>query len=165
MNEKEVIISQYLASLEMLKQAVEHCPEDFWLDENLENPIWQTVFHVLFFTHLYLQSTREDFVPWEKHEEAFVGLGESEEEAQREPYSQAEMLEYLSFCQEEVKKRTVGLDLEAESGFHWLPFNKLELQFYNIRHIQHHTGEVYRAVQVNTGEDVLKWVGMIKPEN
>jgi len=27
------------------------------------------------------------------------------------------------------------------SGFDWLPFDKLELQFYNIRHIMQHTGE------------------------
>jgi hypothetical protein len=32
--------------------------------------------------------------------------------------------------------------LEAPSGFPFLPFNKLELQFYNIRHTQHHTGQL-----------------------
>ena len=33
------------------------------------------------------------------------------------------------------------LNLEAASGFDWLPFSELELQFYTIRHIQQHTGE------------------------
>ncbi len=32
--------------------------------------------------------------------------------------------------------------LDADSGFYWLPFNKFELQLYNIRHIQHHTGQL-----------------------
>ncbi len=54
--------------------------------------------------------------------------------------------------------RTAALDTAApESGFFWLPFGKLELQFYNIRHLQHHTGELFErlgAVGVT-----LDWVG------
>jgi hypothetical protein len=38
--------------------------------------------------------------------------------------------------QKQVVDRVPDTALEAESGFHWLPFDKLELQVYNIRHIQ-----------------------------
>jgi hypothetical protein len=52
-----------------------------------------------------------------------------------------------------------ALDLEGASGFYWLPFDKLELQFYNIRHVQHHTGELYE--RLGATEDVeLDWVGI-----
>jgi hypothetical protein len=54
------------------------------------------------------------------------------------------------------------LDLEAESGFNWLPFDKLELQIYNIRHIQQHTGELYERLGTS-GSIELSWVGM-KPD-
>ena len=44
-------------------------------------------------------------------------------------------------------------------GFYWLPFNKLELQFYNIRHIQQHTGELYE--RLGTRENIeLDWVSI-----
>jgi hypothetical protein len=35
-----------------------------------------------------------------------------------------------------------GMDLEAVSGFAWLPFARLELQLYAIRHVQQHVGEL-----------------------
>jgi len=50
------------------------------------------------------------------------------------------------------------MDLEAESGFHWLPFDKLELQFYNIRHVQQHTGELSERLGAK-GEIEVRWVG------
>lgn len=52
-----------------------------------------------------------------------------------------------------------GNSLHAESGFYWLPFDKLELQFYNIRHIQQHTGEHCERLGAY-GEIEVGWVGM-----
>jgi hypothetical protein len=52
-----------------------------------------------------------------------------------------------------------SLDLKAESGFYWLPFDKLELQFYNIRHVQQHTGELCERLGAR-GDLQVDWVGM-----
>ena len=49
---------------------------------------------------------------------------------------------YYQLCRKEVDAMVDSLDLEAESGFYWLPMDKLELQFYNIRHLQMHVGEL-----------------------
>jgi hypothetical protein len=73
------------------------------------------------------------------------------------PYTRAEVLEYHQLCRAEVEARVPALDLEAPSGFHWLPFNKLELQFYNIRHIQHHTGPLADRLRTVTNVG-LAWV-------
>jgi hypothetical protein len=51
------------------------------------------------------------------------------------------------------------LNLEAASGFDWLPFGKLELQFYTIRHIQQHTGELMERLGSRAGVEV-NWVGV-----
>ena len=73
------------------------------------------------------------------------------------PFTKEEVLEYLSFVEKQVADHVAITNLEAESGFHWLPFNKLELQFYNIRHIQQHTGELYE--RLGTHENIeLDWV-------
>lgn len=154
---QDTIVSQYLAALDMLKQAVAKCPPDLW-EAPAKNRFWHTAYHVLFYTHLYLQTREEDFVPWDKHNPAVTSLEPEDDLDAITPYTQEEVLEYLDFCQQQVKDLVPNLDFKAESGFHWLPFNKLELQFYNIRHIQQHTGELYQQLleeSINVG-----WVGM-----
>ena len=69
-----------------------------------------------------------------------------------------EVLKYEAFCRKAVAEAVPALDLDAaESGFSWLPFGKLALQFYNIRHLQHHTGQL--AERLRTREDIgITWV-------
>lgn len=70
------------------------------------------------------------------------------------------MLEYLDICKHEVMERVPRLDLESESGFYWLNFNKLELQIYSIRHVQQHAGELME--RLGAGADIeINWVGMV----
>lgn len=164
MTTKKVIRSQYLAALEMLDQAIRHCPQDLWVNTEYQNQFWQVAYHVLFYTHLYLQPSEEDFVPWPEHKEnyhSFEALAsESPDRGEVVAYTEREVLEYLDFCRQEVKRQVDAINLEAESGFYWLPFNKLELQFYNIRHLQHHTGELCERLGTTADIDV-KWVGMM----
>jgi hypothetical protein len=138
MREKEIVKSQYRASLAMLRAAIERCPDSLWEDPEYSNPFWHVAYHVIFYTHFYLHPTEEDFIPWEKHRDEIVSLGDSAEG--ETPYSKEDLLEYLDFCLEQMEQQVDALDLEAESGFYWLSFDKLELQFYNIRHVQQHTG-------------------------
>lgn len=146
----QVITSQYLASLEMLKQAIVKCPEMLWDEPDEPRKFWHIAHHALFYAHLYLQPTEKDFRPWAK------GLPEGE------PYDRETVLEYLAFVQAQVMECVPRLDPEAASGFFWLPFGKLELQFYNIRHIQQHTGELMERLGSRAGVE-LNWVSM-KPQ-
>jgi hypothetical protein len=68
----------------------------------------------------------------------------------------AATVEWLA-CRAEAEARVPTLDLAAPSGFHWLPFNKMELQFYNIRHRQHHTGQLADRLRTKTNVG-LAWV-------
>jgi len=147
---KDIIKSQYLASLEMLRQAIQKCPDPLWADPEYKNQSWHIAYHALFYTHLYLHPTEDDFTPMEMHRENYRSL---------DPYTKGEILGFLQYCTEQVGEMVEALDLEAESGFYWLPFSKLELQFYNIRHIMEHTGELGERIGAK-GELELKWVGM-----
>jgi hypothetical protein len=143
----KTICSQYLAALAMLKQVIVSCPEALWDAPGKQDKFWRKSYHVLFYTHLYLQNAEKDFVPWEKHRDPDGEV----------PFAKMEVLEYLSFVEKQVADHVPATNLEAESGFHWLPFDKLELQFYNIRHIQQHTGELYE--RLGTHETIeLGWV-------
>jgi hypothetical protein len=148
MDTNKIIQSQYFAALEMLKQVIVKCPAAMWNAPGDKDKFWNKAYHVLFYAHLYLQETEQHFKPWKKHHDPETG----------EPFTQAEVLEYLAFVQKQVAAQLQTLNLEAESGFHWLPFNKLELQFYNLRHIQQHAGELYE--RLGTRENIeLDWVG------
>jgi hypothetical protein len=148
MNIHQTIQSQYLAALEMLKQVIVKCPAAQWNAPGDKDKFWNKAYHTLFYVHLYLQETEAHFRPWEKHHDPDTG----------EPFTHDEVLEYLVFVQGQVREQVPALNLEAESGFDWLPFNKLELQLYNIRHIQQHTGELYE--RLGTRENIeLDWVG------
>ena len=160
---KEIIKSQYRASLEMLGEAISKCTDALWDDPGHKNRFWHIAYHTLFHAHLYLQDCEKEFVPWSKHRDEYQFLGPLPWPPHTEPnigkpYTKEDILEYLGVCQNEVEERVSSMDLEAGSGFHWLPFGKLELQFYNIRHIQHHAGQLIDRLR--TIEAIgIRWVG------
>jgi hypothetical protein len=52
-----------------------------------------------------------------------------------------------------------ALDLQSqESGFRWYKVSKLEHQFINIRHIQHHAGQLADRLRLSDGI-AIRWVG------
>ena len=148
MDTKQVIQSQYLAALGMLKQVIVRCPEALWYAPGNQDRFWRKSYHALFYAHLYLQIAEKDFLPWEKHHNPNGTL----------PFTKPEVLAYLSLVEHEVFECVPAMNLEAESGFYWYPVNKLEMQFINIRHIQQHAGELYE--RLGTHENIeLDWVG------
>jgi len=149
----DVINSQFHAALDMLEQTIQGCPDAVWYDTARKNRTWHIAYHALFYTHLYLQPTQDDFVPWAKHRDEVNRMPTS-----GDPYSKDELLEYLALCRAEVDRCTAILDLDAASGFEWLPFGKLELQFYSLRHLMMHLGEVADRLGAQ-GIDV-EWRGM-----
>ncbi len=155
MDYQYIICSQYLASLEMLKQTIEQCPDALWDDANDKNKFWHVAYHALFYTHLYLQPTEQDFKPWAKQRKAH------DLSLPADPYSKEEVLEYLAFCQQQVIDLVPQLDFDAESGFDWLHMNKAELQIYTIRHLQQHVGELMERLGSRAGIDV-DWVGRMQ---
>ena len=160
----KIIISQYLAALEMLKQTVTKCPESIWNSPDDQTKFWHIAYHALFYTHLYLQDSEQTFRPWSKHREDYQYIGQLPNPPHippeiGKPYDKDSVLEYLDFCRNQVVERVPQLNLEAGSGFDWLPFSKLELQFYTIRHIQQHTGELME--RLGSRADVkIDWVGI-----
>ena len=158
-----VVISQYNAALAMLEEAVVKCPDELWAADDDVNLFYQIAYHALFYTHLYVQPTQADFTPWEKHSDYHHGFGQpsypggpTPEPAS--PYTRDDLLAYLELCRNEIAAVVPTLDFDGESGFHWLPFGKLELQFYSIRHIMLHVGELAERLSAANGIEI-GWVG------
>ena len=166
MNVAEIVVAQYDAALDMLRQTIAKCPDSVWFAAPDKNPYWRVAYHALFYAHLYAQPTVQDFTPWAKHRAEYANLKLATRPSHNpptvdEPYTQTDMLEYLDLCRQEVRRCMIGSDWEGASGFDWLPFSKLELQFYSIRHIQQHVGELSGALMAATGIEV-NWVGTMR---
>ena len=151
----KILISQYRAALEMLKQTIVQCPESIWNAANDKNKFWQVAFHALYFTHEYLAESYETFTPWIKHRDGYEDFPAPQG---GEPYDKESILAYLAFCQQEVAERVPRLKLEEPDGHGDRSLNTLELQIYSIRHLMQHTGELMERVGSRTGAEI-DWVG------
>ncbi len=145
--------SQYQAGLDMLAAAVRACPDDAWDSAAHVNRFWHIAYHALFYVHLYLFQSLSERSPWSGHREGAQNLGQ-----EVEPYSRDSILEYLAFCRDHARSRIAKLDLTAEPGFPWLTFGPVERLAYNLRHLQHHTGQLSDRIRQDTGNGV-RWVG------
>jgi hypothetical protein len=161
-----VLKSQYHASLAMLREAVERCPDDVWSSADHRNAFWQVAYHTVYFTHLYLQPNEAAFRPWAghqtevQHEDGLAGNPDPESALPLIPrmYTQAQVLEYLTMCDQMVDSAVDAIDLESpESGFWWYSVSKLEHQLINLRHVQHHAAQL--ADRLRVSNDIgIKWV-------
>ncbi len=150
------ILSQYRASLAMLRQAIDLCPDHLWHDARYRNRYWHIAYHTLFYAPLYVSASLAEFTPWAQHREECRMLGGPIEGI--EPYSKWELLEYHSICLEQIEDWVPRVVLDGPSGFEWLPFSRLEAHIYNIGHIHQHTGQLGERLRVVC--DVgIKWVG------
>jgi hypothetical protein len=136
MNIKPILQSQYLASLDMLKQAIVQCPPEAWDDGREKDRFWFVAYHALKFTHKYLKANDQGYPRWEQRPHSNPG----------KPLTKEEILEKLAQVENDVVEQIALMDLEEKTGATGALANKFELQIYNIRHIQHHAGELYQRL-------------------
>ncbi len=160
--------SQFHAALAMLRDAVERCPDALWDDPRFRNRTWQIAYHALFFARYYGggDETFDDF--WEGHRRETQnpdGIGGEPRPGSPLPflperYTQAEVLAACDHCIAGIDAAVDALDLPAaQCGFPWYPMGKLEHQMVNLRHVQHHVGQLSERLrqEVDLG---VRWVGM-----
>ena len=148
MDTKQILQSQYLASLAMLKQAVIKCPPEAWDNPQDKDKFWFVAYHTLRYAHLYLKAQKKGYPRWESRQHSKPGA----------PFSKEEILERLTKVERDVGEQIPIMDLDGASGYNWIPTNKLELQLDNIRHIQQHTGELYERLSAHKVK--LPWVSL-----
>jgi hypothetical protein len=132
---KPIIQSQYLASLAMLKHAIVKCPPKAWNNPHDKNRFWFLAYHALYYAHRYLKAQEEGYPRWEQRRYSQPGV----------PFSKEEILERCALVEQDVIGQIGIMNLDQTSGSLGLS-NKLELQLYNIRHIQQHAGELYEKL-------------------
>jgi len=158
MDLKDALAGQYRATLGMLLQCVERCPETLWESGGPERPFWRIAYHAAFYTHLYLMPTEHDFVAWEKHFDNAASLW-GKDNTPVDAYAKADLVAYIQSVSDAVGERLDAIDLEAEtSGFHWYNIAKLDHILLNLRHLGIHVGQLQELLYAE-GVD-LDWISV-----
>jgi hypothetical protein len=162
---RSVVAGQYGAALAMLRGCVERADSTAWLSVVGRFPYWHITYHTLYCTDMYLSPDEQQFHPQPYHRENYQFLGPQPWAPDREvvadrPYDKDTLAGYLDTCRAKAKEamdRESEATLSGPSGFSWLDFTRLELHLYNIRHIQHHCGQL-SALLRRQQESGVDWV-------
>jgi hypothetical protein len=124
MNTQAVMQSPYLAALKMLKEVIAKCPPSMWDAARDKDRFWYRAQHALHWAQVDLRAALDGFRPWSGRTKPHAGA----------PVFRHELLEQLTFVEQQVARRR---------GFRPA---ELERLIAGLRHIQHHTGELYERL-------------------
>jgi DinB family protein len=138
---KQILTAQYEASLAMLGQCIEACPPEHW-EGTIANATFRWVaYHALFFTDLYLSPSEFAFELRDLHQRG----GDEREPAATPGLAKDDAITYVSICRQKIYESLAAEtedSLAGPSGFSWYKITRGEMHLVNIRHIQHHTGQL-----------------------
>lgn len=128
------------AALDMFQNAITKCPKELW-DE--ESKFWYITFHTIWWTDFYLtpmpcEGEFKTMPPYNNDELDPAGI------YPERTYTKEEMLEYLLYCREKYRNLFADQQKFFASRWknEWRDYSMLEMELYNMRHIQHHTGQL-----------------------
>ena len=154
---KKMIWQQFGAAIDMLENAIDACPDELWGDRCRQPEFWYVVFHTLFFLDLYLSESDVGFVP-----PAPFTLDEMDDAGllPERVYTKQELIRYLVHGRDKCRATIASLTDEVLSkrcGFDWLDISVAEVHLYNMRHVQHHAGQLNLILRQQAGS-APRWV-------
>jgi uncharacterized damage-inducible protein DinB len=162
-----LIDRQFAAAIQMIRSAIEACPDQLWDDRTDGSPFWHLAYHVLFYIDFYLSDDEKAFQARDFHEDnaqllpgdyrEYAGIVTTPETALRKD----QLLDYadhcLRKCGETFEKLTDERALER-CGFWWYKLNVGEFLLNNLRHAQHHAGQLALLLRRRAGIGI-GWLG------
>lgn len=164
---------QCSAAIDMLDNAIAACPDALWTERLWPNPpppwfppqfaeFWYVSFHTLVWLDLYLSGVpEEEFAPPPPF---LQGELDSVEATPKEPYTKQEVRAYLESTRRKCRATLAALTDEQARRTVEYPWSKgqpisyLELQLYNLRHIQEHAAHLSLFLGQHAVSDVPNWV-------
>lgn len=158
---------QLTATIQMIRSAIGACPDELWDDRADGTPFWHLAYHALYYIDLYLSDDEKTFHPMDFHNEKaqylpgdygeYAGIVSTPEKAFRKD----QLLRYtdhcLRKCDETFEKLTDERALER-CGFWWYQLNVGEFLLNNLRHAQHHAGQLALLLRRRAGIGI-DWLG------
>lgn len=148
---KTTTSGQFQAALAMLRNCIAACPAEHWNMPIAKYPFWMVAYHTLCFADVYLApddaSWQPQTGPTGLHPR---GRAELDDEYPSRSFSQAELLGYADQCLVMLRNALAAETAETLAGPTGFPrrrFSRAELYLYNMRHIQHHAGQLSAALR------------------
>ncbi|MEO7001654.1 MAG: DinB family protein [Ktedonobacterales bacterium] len=171
---------QFGAAIDMLDNAVVACPDALWTERLWNVPptsgfpqqmsqFWYVSYHTLFWLDLYLSGVpEEEFIP----PAPFIqGEMDSEETLPEQPFAKQELRASLASIRQKCHDTLIALTDEQTQRpveYPWTegqPVSYLELQFYNLRHIQEHVAQLNLFLGLHgIPDEALDWVTRAKDD-
>ncbi len=173
---------QFGAAIAMLENAVMACPASLWRErlwrERPDRPLpswfppefsefWYLAYHTLFWLDVYLSGAREeDFAP----PAPFIWTEGDPAVSPERPYTKEDLRVYLATlrrtCHTTLSALTDERAHQAVSHYAWTrgeAVSFLELQLYNVRHVQEHAAQLSLFLgQHGIPDAALAWVARAK---
>ncbi|MCM2272503.1 MAG: DinB family protein [candidate division Zixibacteria bacterium] len=158
---KEAIWLQCGAAIDSLESAIRSCPEHVWGDRSKNPEFWYVAYHTIFWLDFYSSETVEKFAPPEP-----FGMEEMDPAGLLPPrvYSRQELLAYLAHSRQKYKLSVQALNAanaHLNAGAKRPELTNLEMVFYTMRHLQHHTAQLNLLLR-QTIDDAPRWVKQAK---
>lgn len=152
-----VLWQQFGAAVDLLEKALVACPDALWRERLWRTPppeefppafaeFWYVTFHALVWLDLYLSGVpEEDFTAPAPFAQ---GTLDSTEATPERPYTKEELGAYLTSLRRRLHDTLVALtDEQARRTveYPWSegqPVSFVELQLYNMRHVQEHAAQL-----------------------
>ena len=163
---RAILARQFEATAEMLKQAIERCPDSAWTDASTPIAFWHMAYHAVFYLDLYIGKGEADFTPANFHQPKTNFLSNHPTRSEPfvpscPPYSKDQVLTYLAHVRKRVKgiiRNLSEADLTAPSPVPWYSISRGDFLLNNLRHVQHHVAQLnsrLRKCDVEPGG----WIG------
>jgi hypothetical protein len=152
---KTMLTGQYEAALCMLKECIEKCPPEHWDGKIANDTFRQIAYHTLFFIDYYMSPGESAFQLRECHHRG----GDERCPEVSAGLSQDETLAYVTVCRQKLLDTLASETPESlrdVSGFSRYPIPRCELHLHNLRHVQHHTGQLSAYLR-RIVEDGQRW--------
>ena len=169
---------QFGAAIDMLEHALVACPASLWRERLWSVPpppefppqfaeFWYVTYHTLVWLDLYLSGLpEEEFAPPAPFAREVL---DSVEALPERPYTKEELRAYLVSTRQKCHTQLLGSDEQAHRTveYPWSdgqPISFLELQLYNLRHVQEHAAHLSMFLGQKAIDVDLDWVTRAKDD-
>ena len=168
------------AAIDTLDKVALACPDALWTEHLWSIPassdfppqfsaFWYISYHATFWLDLYLVGCpEEEFAPPAPFAQ---GEMDSDETQPERPYTKAEVRGYLAVVRQKCHDTLMALtdeQAQRQVEYPWTegqPVSYLELQLYNMRHVQEHSAQLSLFLgqhEIPNADEALDWVTRAK---
>jgi hypothetical protein len=167
---KDCLWKNFAAAIDMLKSAIDLCPDELW---QRKNKFFYLSYHTAIFLDYYVTYPVKDFQPALSYtipEESKLPAEAVDDVLPNELYSRQQVLTYLSSARKKCKE-LIFIEPDSRLSERWIEdaeinmhglcpsivknYTILEILFYNFRHVQHHVAQLNFILrqEINTAPD------------